>query len=53
MLKKYALVPEEREKECPHEHGHWNGRIPCTGKYVCGMCGAELIPNTKQPKERQ
>ena len=50
MKKRLALVPEERTKECQHEHGHWNGEIPCTGKYICYMCGTELDPYTNQPK---
>jgi len=42
MNKRYALCPEEREKPCPHEHGQWTGEVPCTGRYVCRMCGLEL-----------
>ena len=53
MNKRYALDPAEREKPCPHEHGHWTGTIPCTGRYICGMCGTELVPNTQQPGRGQ
>lgn len=39
-LKKNALDPAEREKECLHELGfQYSGRIPCTGPKVCYMCG--------------
>lgn len=48
MKKRYALIPEEREKECPHNWGHYTGSIPCTGRYICGMCGVELDPDIEQ-----
>ena len=47
--KRYALCPEEREKPCLHEWGKWTGTIPCTGRYMCQMCGADLDPNTNTP----
>ena len=40
MLKRFALVPSERLKECEHEHMRYRGAIPCTGPRVCSMCGA-------------
>jgi len=40
MLKRFALVPSERLKECRHEHMRYRGAIPCTGPRVCSMCGA-------------
>lgn len=47
--KKYALDPAEREKDCPHTHGAWSGRVPNTGTFKCSMCGTELDPKTKKP----
>lgn len=38
--KKYALVPSERSKPCPHTHMPYTGTIPCTGVRRCTMCGA-------------
>ena len=39
MNKRFALIPEEREKECTHEWMHFRGSMPCTGPKVCSMCG--------------
>lgn len=44
-----ALDPDEREKDCPHEHGAWSGKIPNTGTFKCKMCGTALDPDTKKP----
>lgn len=43
MAKKiYALFPEERLKECDHPGGFaWSGKIPCTGRQLCHLCGTE------------
>ncbi len=39
-LKKYALDPAEREKECTHEMGFpLRGTVPNTGPRICRMCG--------------
>jgi hypothetical protein len=47
-LKKNALVPSERLKECTHEYGGaWTGTVPCTGTYECHMCSTELLPLTR------
>ena len=35
----YALIPSEREKPCIHSW-RWNGKMPCTGRQECYMCGA-------------
>ena len=47
--KKNALVPSEREKDCPHNLGAWSGEVPNTGTFKCKMCGTELDPKTKKP----
>ncbi len=45
-LKKNALDPAEREKECAHELGFsYTGTIPCTGPKVCYMCGTRQDDN--------
>lgn len=50
-----ALVPSEREKECPHRdtntgvsYGRWTGEIPNTGEFKCSMCGTRLDPKTRK-----
>lgn len=45
ISKRFALLPSEREKPCPHEMVAYIGRIPCTGPRVCRMCG------TVEPRE--
>ena len=37
---RYHMIPEEREKVCPHAMGFpfW-GTVPCTGEQRCPMCG--------------
>ena len=40
MKKQFALVPDERAKECTEHQFRYTGRIPCTGQIVCSMCGA-------------
>lgn len=43
MAKKiFALNPVEREKECDHVHKYWTGRVPCTGRWICSMCGTDF-----------
>ncbi len=43
MKKVLALVPEVRKQECDHScGGHYTGTIPCTGQFVCHMCGTTL-----------
>ena len=42
--KVYALQAEVREQVCHHEHAHWTGRVPMTGRYACRMCGIDLEP---------
>ena len=33
----------DRDKECDHPQGFpWNGRIPCTGRQVCPLCGEDI-----------
>lgn len=45
-LKKYALGPAEREKECTHEMGfHYRGTMPNTGPRICSMCGTREDDN--------
>lgn len=39
MKKIYAQCPEERNKECYHDHTPYRGSIPCTGPRICTMCG--------------
>ena len=40
MIKKiFALLPEERRKECKHEHAPYSGKVPNTGVRRCTMCG--------------
>lgn len=42
-LKRFALVPSEREKVCDHPSGFaYTGTIPCTGPLKCGLCGSVL-----------
>lgn len=55
--KRWALIPEERDKICLHGDpvvgitwGSYTGSMPCTGPYRCTMCGTELIPLTNIPK---
>jgi hypothetical protein len=43
--KSHALIPSEREKECPHNHAAYSGRVPNTGPIVCSMCGSYLPPD--------
>jgi len=53
MLKRFALIPEEREKECNHAFLHFRGSMPCTGPKVCSMCGlteAEIRAEQTQPE---
>ena len=38
----YALIHSEREKECTKHLPRWNGTIPCTGRFVCMLCGTEI-----------
>lgn len=56
-LKKYALDPKEREKECSHELGFaYSGRIPCTRPHICYMCGTredEVVPVRPPPQRRR
>jgi len=40
QTKRFALLPSEREKPCPHSHVAYSGRMPNTGPLVCRMCGA-------------
>lgn len=49
MAKKiHALIPSERDKDCTHELGFsWSGKVPCTGRKLCYMCGEE------QPKPNE
>jgi len=54
MKKIFALIPSERSKECPHEHMHYRGTIPCTGPRVCSMCGMreeDIKAEDRKPKE--
>jgi len=38
--KRFAALPEERTKTCAHPLGFaWNGKIPCTGRKRCALCG--------------
>lgn len=39
MKKIYALISSEREKECTEHFFYYAGRMPCTGKYRCMLCG--------------
>lgn len=46
IKKRLTLLPSVRNEECHHEYWHWTGSIPCTGRYVCHMCGydeAEVV----------
>ncbi len=42
--KRFALFPEEREKECTQHLASWTGKMPCTGRYMCHLCGEDLTP---------
>ena len=42
MKKKNHMIPSEREKDCVYHHFRYTGAIPCTGRYVCSMCGLEI-----------
>lgn len=42
--KRFALVPEEREKECHHIHAPYEGQMPTTGLRRCSMCGERFTP---------
>lgn len=42
--KRFALLPSEREKPCPHNHVAYMGRVPNTGPLVCRMCGETFDP---------
>lgn len=39
IKKRLALFPDVRETLCEHAHWHYTGTIPCTGRYVCTLCG--------------
>lgn len=39
MKKRFAQLPDEREKPCPHKMVAYSGRVPCTGLLRCLMCG--------------
>lgn len=41
-LKKFALIPSERLKPCPHLWS-WSGSVPCTGYQWCQMCGTRKV----------
>src|ERR1700687_1884328 len=41
FVKKNALIPSERAKECLEHWFSWTGKIPCTGQFKCTMCGAK------------
>ena len=49
MKKIAALDPEVAKQECTHERGHYTGKMPGCGAYVCYMCGQELHPLTRKP----
>lgn len=50
MKKIYALFPSEREKDCTHQGTvSWTGRIPCTGRLRCWMCGTEMCQRCGDP----
>jgi hypothetical protein len=34
------------EKECLNHCGRYTGSIPCTGRYACLYCNADLLPHT-------
>ena len=48
-MKRNALYPDERQKECPHEHLSYSGTMPNTGVKKCTMCGMEFDPETEEP----
>lgn len=39
IKKRMAFFPDVREELCNHIHMAWAGSMPCTGKYMCFMCG--------------
>lgn len=48
--KAYALIPSEREKECVHPlEFAYKGKIPCTGKQICHLCGTEKRNEDENP----
>jgi hypothetical protein len=53
--KRFALLPEEREKDCDHSHMPYRGSVPCTGPRACTMCGmtAEEIEEEKARQVRE
>ena len=52
-LKINALVPSERDKPCCHKCVRWNGRIPCTGRVLCSMCGTSWSNMTAAQQAQQ
>jgi hypothetical protein len=28
-----------------NHHWYWNGKVPCTGRLVCGLCGKDKEKN--------
>ena len=45
MKKIYALVSNEREKECVDHLWRYSGTIPCTGLVKCTVCGTTKEEN--------
>jgi len=39
IKKRFALYPDVREQECKHTMFSYTGRVPCTGRLACVMCG--------------
>lgn len=42
----FCLVPSERSQPCPHKQFAWTGRVPCTGRVRCPLCGTAWIDIT-------
>ena len=38
-----AACAHYRDEICTHQSTMYMGKIPCTGRYVCLMCGASMM----------
>lgn len=38
-----AAFPGARDEWCEHQSVAYHGKIPCTGRYACLMCGATMM----------
>jgi len=37
----------DSDKECTKHSPCWTGNMPCTGQFVCRLCGSYIDPETR------